>query len=113
MELRHTVQGLRLDSDTVRFLNNKIDTGLDRFRGEIRRVHLHVVDQNGPKGGRAISAMVKVYLKRGGLLVRSVTDDRVYRCISRAVELVEASIRDLIVTKRSRHLRRCRHAVAT
>ena len=69
----------------VRFVNERLDSALDRFGARVEHVRVTIDDENGPRGGVDKHCAIRAKLVRGGVVLAEERDPDSYAAIGRAV----------------------------
>jgi ribosome-associated translation inhibitor RaiA len=84
MRIDMRAHGVELDESLVTHIERKLRFALGRFTKEVRRVHVLVRDENGPKGGYDILCKVRAELSSQGELVIREVDTDPFSAVGRA-----------------------------
>ena len=105
MKLDMHARGLPLPRDLKSHIRRRVRFALGRFADRVRRVHVRLEDENGPRGGQDITCKVRAQLHpRGSILIAETRNDP-YTAVARAAERVARVVPRKLARKRGRPAR--------
>lgn len=88
---------------------DRLQLTLGRFDGEILAADVFLRDLNGPKGGRDKHALVRLRLRRGGLITAESTRSDLYAAIATAARRARRGVKRVLKKAQRLEKRRARN----
>jgi len=80
-------------TDLSEYVEYRLSHALDRFRGRIRRVVMHLYDMNGPRGGVDKKCVAVVDFKIGGNVAVELQDSDSFSAVDKVSDRLKERLR--------------------
>jgi putative sigma-54 modulation protein len=108
MDINVTAHGLRISSNTDRFVRRQIRSALQRFEEQVESVDAFLRDVNGPKGGIDKKVLVRIRLRNRQVIATEITRSRLRAAVVVSVRKAKRAVRRSLKKSPQRHRWRVR-----